>query len=501
MTLARVLALCAGLGAAAPLAAQQVSLYHLPSGDSAAVILTGDTGSVRLQVYTACLGLQAYTIRVYFDSDRLTVVAADSVPGQGFARPSRSDGADYVELTATGSSGNCTVSVAHIRFLLAAGATQGSQLSLRAVTLTNLSAGDLIPNHEAFLGQVCQAIDMWGDTDGSRTITSRDALVLLSAAVGLPTTGFSLLAGDVDADGSVNTRDALFTLSTAIGLYGQRAGRPRMNRCAPLAPAPADAAFFFNNRLWYMPAGDTVPQLVGFNPYYYSKPSWAPDGTRIVFTQSVASYSVDLISTTPDGSLADTLRLSTSWDYAPSWSPDGSRIAFISDRSYPYAVWTADPDGANQVQVTTVADSVLAYETAWTPDGSEIVFTGYHIGVTCCARRLWAVQPDGQGLREIPTAGLQPYDPAVAPAGDSVIFQSSSGDTYVTDLAGAGTPQRHSRLPGSQAFPQWLTAGRAFRSDYYYPYAFFIERLDGRILRWGRGGSGADWTYLRMRAP
>ena len=482
---------------AAPLGGQQVYFAH-PFGDSAAVILTGDTGSVQIRVYTGCAGLSAYTIRVYFDSDRLTVTDADSVPGYGFLKPTRTSGTDYVELSATGSNASCTVLVADVRFALAAAAVEGSLLSLRAIQLTSTSATDLLPNHYTLLGQVCQAEQVWGDPDGSRTITSRDALIILTAAVGLPTDGFDLSASDVDGDFYVTTRDALFTLSRAIGLYGDRAGRAVLNRCAPLAPAPADAAFYYDGDLWRIAAGDTVPVRVAADMYPV-RPTWKPDGSRILFTQFISGLYNDYVSVTPDGVTADTLGVSEfQYEYEAAWSPADTLIAFVSARVYPSALFVMAPDAQNQVQLTF--DSLYVSHLAWTPDGTEIVFTAYSIVPCCTTQRLFAVAPDGSGLREFTTlAGFPPQDVAVSPAGDSVLFEAGSV-LYTVDLAGVGTPQRVSRLYSSAQWPQWVPAGRVFRSSATFPYGFYLERTDGRILRWARGVS-SGYGYLRLRTP
>ncbi|MEX1050743.1 MAG: hypothetical protein WD934_05120 [Gemmatimonadales bacterium] len=481
---------------AAPLSGQQVYFAH-PFGDSAAVILTGDTGSVQIRVYTGCAGLSAYTIRVYFDSDRLTVTDADSVPGYGFLKPTRTSGTDYVELSATGSNASCTVLVADVRFALAAAAVEGSLLSLRAIQLTSSSATDLLPNHYTLLGQVCQAERVWGDPDGSRTITSRDALIILTAAVGLPTDGFDLSASDVDGDFYVTTRDALFVLSRAIGLYGNRAGVARINRCAPLAPAPADAAFYYAGDLWRIAAGDTMPVRVAAS-MYPERPTWKPDGSRILFTQFVTGLYNDYVSVTPDGLTADTLGVSEfQYEYEAAWAPSDALIAFVSARVSPQSLFVMAPDGSNQTRLTF--DSLYVFHLAWTPDDGEIVFTAFS-SAACCTYRLFTIAPNGTGLREITTlGGLQPQNVAVSPVGDSVVFETS-GQLYTVDLAGVGAPQRVSRVSSTSQWPQWVPAGRVFRSTTSFPYGFYLERIDGRILRWARGIS-SSYVYLRLRTP
>lgn len=52
----------------------------------------------------------------------------------------------------------------------------------------------------------------------------------------------------------------------------------------------------------------------------------------------------------------------------PVFSPDGSKIAFIKDSQ----IWTADPDGANEKQLTDLHTG--ASGVVWSPDGTKMLF-------------------------------------------------------------------------------------------------------------------------------
>ena len=77
---------------------------------------------------------------------------------------------------------------------------------------------DLIGSVVASGRGYCPARGRWGDLDGDGAANSRDALIALSAAVGLPIGGFDAGLGGVDADGATQARDALIILSYAVGL-------------------------------------------------------------------------------------------------------------------------------------------------------------------------------------------------------------------------------------------------------------------------------------------
>ncbi len=65
-----------------------------------------------------------------------------------------------------------------------------------------------------------------------------DALIVVTAAVGLPIAPYTLSNADVDQNGTVDTRDALFILSYAVGLPTPltRVGQPNAGACGGPAP-------------------------------------------------------------------------------------------------------------------------------------------------------------------------------------------------------------------------------------------------------------------------
>jgi len=49
----------------------------------------------------------------------------------------------------------------------------------------------------------------------------------------------------------------------------------------------------------------------------------------------------------------------------PAWSPDGGKIAFISLRAGRQQAYMMNPDGSDQVRLTS--DSVGVYQPVWRP--------------------------------------------------------------------------------------------------------------------------------------
>jgi TolB protein len=56
-----------------------------------------------------------------------------------------------------------------------------------------------------------------------------------------------------------------------------------------------------------------------------------------------------------------------------AWSPDGTKIAFESFRDGPRAIWIAEADGSNSVNLTGNTNNACTHPS-WSPDGTKIVF-------------------------------------------------------------------------------------------------------------------------------
>lgn len=489
----RRIALLAALGLSLGSGTSRAQLVQLYVPDTALTILTNRTATAELRV-SGGSGVSAYNITVFLDDSRLHFIAADTVPGgYGLNPPTITTGTEQVTLQASGpGTVFSTVILAKLTFRLDSLAQLGSLLSLRVNSLTDGLGANVLPGHRTGLLNVCQAEKIGGDVTGERVVNSRDALVVLTAAVGLPVSGFDLgRPADVDQDLRATSRDALFILSYGIGL--PTSGAPLLgawltNNCAPLQPAPNDLVFWRSSNLYKIAAGDTVPTSLGVGGYdlYYAR--WSPDGLKLTFTAFISALSYEIMVVNGDGTGPDTLTGSTASDFAPDWSPDGLKIAFVSNRVSPQSIFTMNPDGTGQTQLTTTH---TVYDVAWSPDGVRLAFTGYSV---CCARRLWTVNADGSNVAEVFGGSdvHSPADPVWSPSGDSLIYYSQNrGRLY--KVGATGDTVLASSLNGSQDSPWWANAVHTFRSFLRYPYDFFLRKFsDGRHLQLIRGVAGND---------
>jgi Tol biopolymer transport system component len=161
-------------------------------------------------------------------------------------------------------------------------------------------------------------------------------------------------------------------------------------------------------------------------PYGYS-----PDGLHILFNRErKPSHLGRLFEVNPDGtglrqvSPPGLLILQEDCGASVDWSPDGSQLLFAglwkSGKGSGTAVFVADADGSHVRRVTPYGVDGIA-GAQWSPDGSSIAFSARFL---TRHHQLWAVHPDGTGLRELTyrTNGDSACGPVWSPDGTKLVF-------------------------------------------------------------------------------
>jgi hypothetical protein len=102
----------------------------------------------------------------------------------------------------------------------------------------------------------------------------------------------------------------------------------------------------------YAPAYNKTRQLTTLKGASYD-PAWSPTGEWIAFV-STDSGGDEIYRVNPDGAVTQRLTFNTwEWDKHPSWAPDGSRIVFYSNRdSGRRQLWMMNNDGSGQVNLS-----------------------------------------------------------------------------------------------------------------------------------------------------
>ena len=183
--------------------------------------------------------------------------------------------------------------------------------------------------------------------------------------------------------------------------------------------------------------------IVGGDPFDFA-PTFSRDGTKMLFLRSLGTPATDprlvLSIANVDGTGVRGLTPSLIGLDWFDWSPDGKQIAFISRTtgSGPGLINIANVDGSG---LKTLDVGRPAHFVSWLPpEGREIVFRGEQLSASDPAPGIFAVHPDGTGLRELstrpPTGKFDFQSPAVSPDGSRVSYTGADaiGRVHVLDL-------------------------------------------------------------------
>ena len=123
-----------------------------------------------------------------------------------------------------------------------------------------------------------------------------------------------------------------------------------------------------------------------------------PETAKIVFT-SRRDGNFEIYSMNPDGSDQINLTQHRAKDSAPVWSPTGEQILFTSDRGGVDDLYLMDPDGTN---VRQVFKKLIGREfPTWSPDGKALAYHRFH------TLSIYTASIDGKDEKEL-TDGLWP---------------------------------------------------------------------------------------------
>jgi Tol biopolymer transport system component len=230
-------------------------------------------------------------------------------------------------------------------------------------------------------------------------------------------------------------------------------------------------------------------------------PAISPDGQQAVFGYGVEGDAdqSDLFLSNLDGTGEIRLTNTPTWvEGSVSWSPDGTLIAYVG--TYGGAgsgtVWTMNPDGSNQRQVTMGGE---CHQARYAPDG-RIYFQASKLLVTM--DELYRVNVDGSGLALVTnTPDYHEGDVRPSPDGGWLVFTrlpkgaTRGHDIWLMDLT---TGEEHELLSsfGSCRSPVWSPDGShiAFMSDVDGDAEVYVMKADGTDIVQIIDNTITDWT-------
>jgi Tol biopolymer transport system component len=194
---------------------------------------------------------------------------------------------------------------------------------------------------------------------------------------------------------------------------------------APEGPDTHPAKFFANKLL---ALGVVLSALAAVCVLFVTNPADAAfpgKNGRIVF-ESDRDGNSEIYSMNPDGSDQTNLTDDPASDNAPAFSPDGERIAFASDRNDPdttdfdfvFDIFVMDADGSNVEQLTDGESN--NFGPAFSPDGRRLAFTSDRDGDF----DIYILDIRSGETERITRSGSFDFSPDFSPDGKSIAFES-----------------------------------------------------------------------------
>ena len=427
----------------------------------------------------------------WFDPTKIAVLGVQPPSSSGlYTVNDTTRGPGYFTVDASGSVVAYRGEFYRLHVRLLPGAAPGAYVWIQPDSVLEASCYGCTPSFvqaRSRIAQVCSATQIYGDVDANAQVDSRDALITLSAAVGLPVSGFDLAMGDVDADGLTNSRDALMMLSYAIALPAEnaadRTGFGIPSGCPGPTP-PGEPVVFVRTGsaagLYRLEAATTTP--VQISTYASDNfPRLDSSGQRLVFQcDSVLTPQV-CVANGVDGSSRTQLGPGSPQSGFPDWSPDGTRIAFPQSGF----LSLMDSSGANRAYFVGGATPTYgANGVGWGRDGARLAFggpTGTVRTVTLDTAHTVIVLDasiiDGDQMRW-------------SPDGATVLFTRSNWSIWAVSASGGDTAGRVTPFfGGSRAFDVGSTG-----------LVFSAEGPGGDQALW-RLPNGPEGPIFRLTAP
>ena len=230
--------------------------------------------------------------------------------------------------------------------------------------------------------------------------------------------------------------------------------------------------------------------------------AWSADGRYLAFTSSRHGLLALFVADAAGGGVRR-LTDGRANDWFPSWSPDGTRLVFQSDRAGADVLDLCIVDVRDRRSRCITSGPGIKGSPAWSPDGAEIVFQSNMRGGPYDFQ-IYAVRPDGSGLRRITTTSAYDADPSWSPDGSRIAFASDRIDRQfdVFTMKRDGSDVRRLTFnPARDVNPWWAPDGRRLvfasnRTTRTERHELYVTSAEGRSAQriTARGGWWPRWS-------
>lgn len=226
----------------------------------------------------------------------------------------------------------------------------------------------------------------------------------------------------------------------------------------------------------------------------------SPDGQQVAYVyrplEDLNRLDIRIVSVLGEGirSLAAAAKQK---NWSPRWSPDGQWLAFLSQRSGWNEIWVVRPDGEGLRQPASLGLDVA--EFAWSPDGKTLAATLNRQG----AFDLALIDVESGRVRDL-AAGPGAYsNPCWSPAGDFLTIEYEDAtrppDLYRINVSnGSQTQLTFSQIPALAAHDLVVPERVTYPSYDGLEIAAFLyrpARPNGAAILYAHGGPTAQYGY------
>jgi TolB protein len=191
--------------------------------------------------------------------------------------------------------------------------------------------------------------------------------------------------------------------SKNIAFHASASGTGTPIRNEPGAPATDSDIFTLNVDDW-LDSTAVATNITNTPSAIEDDADWSPDGQSLIFTSHPTTDSptnpihAEIYQLNADGTGLTALTSNLEEERAPSWAPDGTKVVFMARKAGPdFEICTMNADGSGVAQLTN--NSVTDATPTFSPDGQKIVFHRL-VGVTF---QLFQMNADGTGAVQMTT--------------------------------------------------------------------------------------------------